>query len=150
LAAAVESILADAGFPAVSGLRDLPWRGTPLLTRRSSCISAPRLFALGDAAGYVEPFTGEGIGWALASAIAVTPLALAAVEHWNDDLAAEWEMVYRARIARRQMLCQAVTAVLRRPALSRGIIAVLSWLPVLASPVLRLLNTPPQWEMCRS
>jgi flavin-dependent dehydrogenase len=39
---------------------------TPPLTRRSTLASADgRILRVGDAAAYVEPFTGEGIGWAL-------------------------------------------------------------------------------------
>ena len=38
------------------------------------------LFVLGDAAGYVEPFTGEGMAWAFAAAEAVVPLAIRAIE----------------------------------------------------------------------
>jgi len=45
------------------------FRATPPLTHHSPRIAgrAQRIFRVGDAAGYVEPFTGEGIGWALAS-----------------------------------------------------------------------------------
>ena len=35
-------------------------RGTGLRTRKSSRVAAKRLVPVGDAAGYVEPFTGEG------------------------------------------------------------------------------------------
>lgn len=42
---------------------------TPPLTRRSALVSADgRILRVGDAAAYVEPFTGEGIGWALVAA----------------------------------------------------------------------------------
>ena len=49
----------------VEGLLDVQWHGTPGLTRRTRPLARDRLFYLGDAAGYVEPFTGEGIAWAL-------------------------------------------------------------------------------------
>ena len=146
LGAAAASILADAGFPLIIGLRRFAWRGTPHLTRRSLHVSAHRLFAIGDAAGYVEPFTGEGIAWALASAVAVTPLVCRAVERWSESLPAEWTRLYRERIARRQRLCRAVTTVLRHPTISRGIVSLLSRMPRLASPVVRQLNAPPKWR----
>jgi menaquinone-9 beta-reductase len=45
------------------------FRGTPPLTRARPLASpSGRIVRVGDAAGYVEPFTGEGMGWALASA----------------------------------------------------------------------------------
>ena len=40
------------------------WRGTPTLTR-TLIADEPRVYPAGDAAGYVEPVTGEGISWAL-------------------------------------------------------------------------------------
>ena len=41
--------------------------GKPHLTRRSPLFDQ-RCYRVGDAAGYVEPLTGEGIGWALRGA----------------------------------------------------------------------------------
>lgn len=43
-------------------------QATPPLTRTASLVAgvSGRILRVGDAAGYVEPFTGEGIGWALA------------------------------------------------------------------------------------
>ncbi|MGL6096279.1 MAG: NAD(P)/FAD-dependent oxidoreductase, partial [Fimbriiglobus sp.] len=72
---AAETVLRQAGFPAVPGLAGLPWKGTPPLTRTARVLAGPRWFAVGDAAGYVEPFTGEGMAWAVASAAAVAPIA---------------------------------------------------------------------------
>ena len=61
---AAEQILTEAGFPAIPSLRGATWRGTLLLTRRTSPIAGERFFLIGDATGYVEPFTGEGMAWA--------------------------------------------------------------------------------------
>jgi len=61
LAALLERAGADPGELPRDG-----WRGTPTLTR-SLLTSEPRVYPAGDAAGYVEPVTGEGISWALAS-----------------------------------------------------------------------------------
>ena len=76
LGKAAAVILREGDFPSIRGLESLPWHGTPLLSRRVSSVAAERVFLLGDAAGYVEPFTGEGMAWALTSGIAVAPLAL--------------------------------------------------------------------------
>jgi flavin-dependent dehydrogenase len=139
---AAARILAEVGWPAVPGLAELAWRGTSALTRRAVRLSGERLFVLGDAAGYVEPFTGEGMAWALAGAVAVTPLAARAARHWEPGLAAAWERVYRRTVARRQTLCRLAAKVLRHPGLVRGIIHLLAWVPGLAGPVLRHLNAP--------
>ncbi len=66
-ASAASVLLAAAGFPAIDGLASARWQGTPDSTRRTRPLADARVFVLGDAAGYVEPFTGEGIAWALAS-----------------------------------------------------------------------------------
>ncbi|MFM9170747.1 MAG: hypothetical protein ACKOTD_11730, partial [Phycisphaerales bacterium] len=81
LAAARDAVLADPG--AVDAAR---WRGTPALTRRRACVAAPRILVTGDAAGYVEPFTGEGLGWAIATGAAAGRLAAhmrAAPDAWR-------------------------------------------------------------------
>jgi flavin-dependent dehydrogenase len=138
--AAVEGILAEARYPPVPGLAGLDWRGTPALTRRPERTAGERLFVLGDAAGYIEPFTGEGIAWALDSAAGLAPLAARACREWAPDLADEWAALHHRRVARRQRLCRAVAGFLRYPELMRVAIGVLAWAPVLAWPLIRRLN----------
>ncbi len=79
----VHSILEDAGLPPPTFSRCDAWRGTIPLMRQTNRLSSHRVLLLGDAAGYAEPFTGEGIGWALSSAIAVTPVVTSNLERWN-------------------------------------------------------------------
>jgi flavin-dependent dehydrogenase len=75
-AASAAEVLAEAGFDPLPEAAAASWRATPALTRRSNPPAADRVLLLGDAAGYVEPFTGEGMGWALVGALAVVPLVL--------------------------------------------------------------------------
>jgi flavin-dependent dehydrogenase len=142
LGATTAAILEEAGLPAVPGLAGAAWRGTPQLTRRASRLASERVFVLGDAAGYIEPFTGEGIAWALASAAAVAPLAVRAAQDWQVSLAREWHQVYHRTVVRRQHACRAVSRLLRSPWLARVLITVLARVPMLASPLVRRLNTP--------
>ena len=137
--AAVE-LLAEVGWPAVPNLATLSWRGTPALTRRVRRLAAERLFVLGDAAGYVEPFTGEGIAWALAAGRAVAPLAARAAQCWHPELARQWCLEYRRRISSRQVACRTVAAVLRWPSLTRAVIRLLAHAPALAFPVTHYLS----------
>jgi len=137
---AAAAILQEAGFPEVPRLKDVPWRGTLPLTRQVASVARERLFLLGDAAGYIEPFTGEGIAWALAAARAVIPFALRAVERWDRALAAEWTRRYQQTVGRHQRTCRWLVKVLRHPALTTAMVALLSRLPALANPVLRRLN----------
>jgi menaquinone-9 beta-reductase len=137
---AVQPLLAAAGLPPVPGLAGLAWRGTPALTRRASRLAGERLFVLGDAAGYVEPFTGEGMAWALAGGLSVAPLAAEAARRWRPSLAGAWAATYRRVVVRRQYLCRAAAAVLRRPLLARALVRLLARVPALAAPLLRHLN----------
>ena len=140
LAAAAARLLRGAGWPAPERFEELPWRGTPALTRRARRLAAARVFVLGDAAGYVEPFTGEGMAYALASGAAVAPLAARAAVRWRPELAQRWAAAHRRVVARRQVVCRAAAAVLRRPWLTGLAVRLLSAAPALAAPVVRFLN----------
>ncbi len=124
--AAAVRIIQEAGWPAPAGFQDLSWRGTPPLTRQAQTVGADRLFVIGDAAGYVEPFTGEGMAWALASGIAVAPLAAAGAKQWRPQLIRQWAALHRRVVTRRQTVCRTAAAVLRRPWLTRLFIRLLS------------------------
>ena len=47
-------------------------------------VNRPRLLLLGDAAGYVEPFTGEGMAWGLTAATLAAPLASSGIRASKD------------------------------------------------------------------
>ncbi len=139
LGLAAARTLRDAGFPTVPGLEALPWRGTPALTRVARRVAGERWFAVGDAAGYVEPFTGEGMGWAVASAVAVAPIA---AKSWDAASAREWEATHARLIRSRQTVCRVAARVLRSPRLSRFAVRLLSVAPALSRPVVAALNRP--------
>jgi menaquinone-9 beta-reductase len=147
--AAACEVLAEAGAPAVAGLDQADWQGTPGLTRRTRPLAQDRVFFLGDAAEYVEPFTGEGIAWALASARAVEPFALRAIERWQPRLARDWGRAYQRRIGRRQLTCRAVALSLRQPWLIRLGFEILDRAPMAASGMMRLLNNPTVYSNAR-
>ncbi len=130
-------IMTQSGLPEIPELANRPWKGTPFLTRHVKHLAEERLFRIGDAAGYVEPFTGEGMAWALAAGRAVVPLAIAGVETWSSDLIAEWNRIYRYEVARRQTTCRLAAAVLRQPFLTGSAVRLLSAMPLLAKPILR-------------
>lgn len=145
---ATETILKSAGFPELPGLESAAWQGTLPLTRSPDRIAARRVLLLGDATGYVEPFTGEGIAWAYAAAAAAIPIALAAAERWHPELAAEWERTYREMVGRRQRWCSLLSRVVRIPWAVASVMSVLSRYPVLARPLLhRIQGTSSQFEM---
>ncbi len=137
---AVRRLLDEVGWPCPVGVLECAWRGTPWLTRRRKHLGAQRLFLIGDAASYVEPFTGEGIAWALASGAAVAPLAARAARRWDPSFAAQWTAAYARLIQRRQRACRLVSGVLRRTNVTAGIISLLSRMPRLAAPFVRAVN----------
>jgi flavin-dependent dehydrogenase len=142
LGAVAAAILDNAGFPSIKMLTELSWRGTPPLTRRASRLGGHRALVLGDAAGYIEPFTGEGMAWALASGAGVAPFVKRAIARWDPDLITRWSIHYRGTVVRRQRVCRTVARCLRRPRLTRTLISVLNWIPALARPLIRYLNAP--------
>jgi menaquinone-9 beta-reductase len=142
LGAAAIEVLACAGAPRIDGLADAHWQGTPALTRHTRPLCQDRLFVLGDAAGYVEPFTGEGIAWSLAQARAIEPFALRAIERWEPRLAREWASAHHGLIGRRQRVCRALAHGLRQPWMTRLGFEVLARFPGAASGIMHLLNAP--------
>ena len=141
-AKAAAQVLAKAGFPPVEALDHAVWRGTPGLTRRTWPLAEERLFLVGDATGYVEPFTGEGIAWAMASALAVAPLALRTVEGWRRRFVDDWADLHGRLVRRRQWVCRGLAMVLRRPWLAGPAFEVAAAAPVVARFILGRLNAP--------
>jgi flavin-dependent dehydrogenase len=137
-AAAAETIMREAGLCWPEGLAALPWQGTPTLTRRPKRVADERLFLIGDAAGYVEPITGEGMLWAILSACAVVPYVVAAAGAPSHEHAESWNRRHRQLLGRRMTVCSMVATLLRRPSWVRGAVGLLSWCPALARPLVRL------------
>lgn len=117
-------------------------RGTPPLTRRRSVVAGTRLFVLGDAAIYVEPFTGEGIAWAMGSARLLAPLAEAACRDWEPGLADAWGRRLRKALGPRHRFSRLVALTLNHPVYCRSLLAALGRFPGLTGPVLASLDRP--------
>ena len=133
-------IIEEARFPATAEMFAGNWRGTSALTRRRKTPGTHRVFVIGDAAGYVEPFTGEGMAWAIRGGHAVIPFARKAVNVWNSDLLKEWTITSQRLIGRGQRLCRALSAILRYPIAVRSLISIVTMLPPLGDAVVRQLN----------
>lgn len=146
LAQAAHSIIAEAGFSCPSSVDAARWRGTPALTRRASKVSGHRFFVVGDAAGYVEPFTGEGMAWALSAAKAVAPIALAGANEFGSELIGVWARTHNLLVSRSHRRCRLIAAGLRRPLLVGLAVDLLRWAPQLAAPLVKQLNGPSNIE----
>ncbi|MDZ4833839.1 MAG: FAD-dependent monooxygenase [Candidatus Melainabacteria bacterium] len=132
-------LLQDCGLPVPSQLQDAQWTGTQLLTRRRERIGAERLLVTGDACGYPEPFTGEGIAWALWSGLLGGRLAVRGIQSWHPKLLREW-FETNQRFRRQQSRSRLIAIGLRNNAIRHFMLDTLSRYPGLASPVVQVIN----------
>ena len=138
----VHRILQHSPLPRLEGVCELEWHGTSPLSRQTSPPAGRRIFFVGDAAGYIEPFTGEGMAWAIASGAAVAGIAHQAAQCYSDDLPHRWIRMRKRLLRGRMRLCSLVTQSLRYQRLTELNVALLSHVPFLATPVIRWLNRP--------
>ena len=111
-----QSILQEAGAGALPADDALNWRGTLPLTSRPKRLGVERVLLVGDSAGYVEPFTGEGIRWALQGGVALAGFAEQACRQWRPTLVDEWEAWYASQVLKDQRLCRWLSWGLKKPA----------------------------------
>ena len=134
----VQWILTECGTKEIELPEKDQWLATPSLTRCSSRVSGHRAFLIGDAIGYVEPFTGEGMSWAMASAESVMPIIAKIVVHgWTDDMGTRWnEWAYRQRI-HKQRTCRWIASQIRWPRGAAWVLRACNWLPPLRASLIR-------------
>ena len=119
-------------------LVEAEWCGTPLLTRQPGACSGPGWLAIGDASGYVEPFTGEGMAWAIAAAAAAAPF----VQQLLCGEPTAWDDRAESLLGNRRRSCRRLTSALRKPWFCAVGIRALSAAPWLAAPFVRRLHAP--------
>ena len=139
----VQQILQRSRFP------DFQWNDmskvmtTPPL-RRTRLAGSGRILTVGDASGYVEPFTGEGMTWGLKSGIAAADMIGSCLEQaGQSQLAAigdRWNQELKILLRRQKWTCRIVTGALRSGWI-RGVAGTtLAAFPKLATPLIRHLN----------
>lgn len=108
--------------------------GTGLLTRSRGAIALPGLMVVGDAAGYVEPFTGEGMTWAISAGLSAGGLGLEALRDERgvrlERLRVAWPELHAKTVARRQRVSIGVRALAHRPGVLGALIGVRGPQPV--------------------
>jgi flavin-dependent dehydrogenase len=122
----------------------LDWLGTLPLTRRTLHPVGRRVLLVGDTAGYVEPFTGEGMAWALATASAATPFIQRGLRDWDGPLERDWIATCDALTGRQRRTCRMIARTLRAPWAVRLTIGLLARWPSLAHPVVAGLGAGPR------
>lgn len=90
-----------------ANVSELDWRGTPLLSRRVPAQSS-RVYRVGDAAGYVEPITGEGMSWALASGYGVVEVLDDATAGGTQHVENRWPARSAALLGSQKRRCSYV------------------------------------------
>ena len=120
-------------------LENVSWRGTPLLSRVRSVIELNNIYIVGDAAGYVEPFTGEGMTWAIQSSVRLARIVIDALE--ERAAAGEWTAAHRKLLAMHHHRCTLISQFIRHPLLVQLGICSLNHIPS-ASALASLLLEP--------
>ncbi len=106
------------------------WRGTPALTRRR-VVASERIACVGDAAGYVEPFTGEGMSWALQTAADLAELLETALKNGGDLLA--WRRRHARLVGSDRRRCHLVARLVRIPGLAHATVRTAAAIPFIRS-----------------
>lgn len=97
----------------------MPWR--------PPVVADARVALVGDAAGYAEPFTGEGMAWAVETAHLLAAHALRGP--WDANAAAAYGRALLARRERRHLRCSVLAAAASMPRLFLGAGALLGAVP---------------------
>ncbi|MDA8745214.1 FAD-dependent oxidoreductase [Rubripirellula amarantea] len=111
---------------------------TPPL-RRTRQSGNGRVIAIGDASGYVEPFTGEGMTWALQSGKEAAQL----IDTCRLDLLGlgeRWNQHSRTMLATKKRTCRIVTTALRSRTARQVAARTLGIFPGIARPLITQLN----------
>jgi flavin-dependent dehydrogenase len=140
VARAAEVVLNQAGFALPQNLESSRWQLTSALTRRAGLFSGHRFFLLGDSSGYVEPFTGEGMAWALAAGAAVAPFVEEAQGEWTKDLEQRWRRRLVDLTISRQRLCRLLSTLLRQPLTTKALFSLGCQWPAIPQHVIGRLN----------
>jgi flavin-dependent dehydrogenase len=141
-ASAVAGILRTAGVDLPWDPTELRWRGTPPLTHRSRRLAHDRVVLVGDSAAYVEPFTGEGMGHALAAAHALVDLVGAEKTLWSPEFPALWQGLHRRLVTRGQWTIRSLRGALHHPLLTGALFEFARHFPALARGIARSVHRP--------
>lgn len=142
IAACIKLILKENGFAKSDFLDHLHWQSTPSLTRTSTCVAKDGIFLLGDALGYVEPFTGEGMSWAFAGAVSLHKLIGCPMNSIVQAAAEQaWNQWVNTSHRKRQQSSRWVANQSRNLTQAQRVLKACDWLPPLRHLLLRKIMT---------
>jgi flavin-dependent dehydrogenase len=131
------SLLATGMESVMQAVPSAIFRATPPLTHQSSRVTGgnERIFRVGDAAGYVEPFTGEGMGWALACGRILAESLLGP----SATAAANYRLAHSRLFAAHHARCRWVARGVRQQKLVSGAVWLAGLMPWAAGRAVPLL-----------
>lgn len=138
----IQEILQTSGSTLTTDWENLQWHGTPRLTRRTTPISSHRCLIIGDAAAYVEPFTGEGIGWAMQSGALAASLLAGSLRQWDSTIESRWKRLFDQALGDRHRFCRTLSRSMRVKVFRQLAVWGLRQAPCLGGPVVRILDRP--------
>jgi flavin-dependent dehydrogenase len=141
--------LLDTTVRDASAIESAHWQGTPHLWRERRALQTGDVLVAGDAAGYVEPFTGEGMGWALATGFAAGEHATAVIQ--GTATAHAWEARVRALVGDARARCGWTARALRHPTLVHAALGAAACWPSLAARIATTMGAArvPEADACR-
>ncbi len=139
-AVCVHAVFEEAGLAIPQGLSEAVWMGTSPLPRTRRLLAGQRFFVLGDASGFVEPFTGEGIFWALLQARELVALLQSHQFNWETDLGEKWQRKHAHLLGKRKKLCRLIGATLRWRMLRCFMVEAIRRAPWLIRPLIRWIH----------
>jgi flavin-dependent dehydrogenase len=138
----IGQILHSCQQPIPTGLATARLYGEGKLTRHRKTLGGHRVLALGDACGYVEPITGEGMTHALRGSLELNRLLPTSAIDWPVDLPERWRTRHWQVIGRQQRYCRAIKSVAHHPMLAGAGIFMGNAMPALARRVARAICQP--------
>ncbi len=138
----IEQILDSCGQSVPFELRSARLHGTGKLTRYRKQIGGHRVLTVGDACGYVEPITGEGMAWAARGAIALGQIMSRSSADWPADFPRLWKQQYQQAIGRQMHWCRLLRGTAHNPWLADAGILLASTFPGVARHIARMICEP--------
>ena len=141
------ALLRSCRWPVPPAMAKARWRGTPPLTRYRAA-GCPGMVVVGDAGGYVEPFTGEGMGWALEGGERLSALVARSLANGSlNSLHGRWAYFQKRANGRRRIACRILARALRVPGTAIIAARCMGMLPALGWPVAWWLDRQaPRWS----
>ena len=142
IAARISALLRTFGRQELTPQNIADLKMTPPLTR-SRKVGFGALLVAGDAAGYVEPFTGEGMAWAIEGGIEAADCVS---QHFSVTtqnppvLAEQWERAYAKISRKRQWICRFVSMALGSERVAGYLIPAMNLAPWVVKLAVRRLN----------